>query len=479
MTPRTLIFIPTYNESRNVERMCAELRALDVAADVLFIDDGSPDGTGEVLDRLVRGDPRFSVIHRTGKLGIGSAHRAGIMTAYDRGYDVLITMDADFSHTPADIPRFIAAHDPGVDVVVGSRYLRPGSLPGWSPYRRFLTHFGHFLTRTLLRLPHDASGAFRLYDLRRLPRGLFELVTANSYAFFFESLLVLHRHGCRIGEVPIVLPARVYGSSKLTWREALRSGRFMLRLALAELTHPERFRLGRAIDHVRDVGPAGGWDEYWSDKSHRLGRVYDVIAALYRRLMIRGRLHRALGGQFRDGAQLLHAGCGSGQVDGDLHRRWRITAVDISRKALERYARNNPAAQRIEQADIVALPFEARAFDGVFNLGVLEHFSGQQIDAVLREFHRILKPSGKIVLFWPHRRGSSVTVLNTVHLLFSMLGRSDVRLHPPEVSLIRSRGWVAAMLNRAGFDLVGYDFGVRDLYVQCVVVGMKVGGRPA
>jgi dolichol-phosphate mannosyltransferase len=476
--PRILIFIPTYNESRNVERLCAELRAIDVPADVLFLDDGSPDGTGVTLDRLARDDPRMAVVHRGQKLGIGSAHRAGILYAYDHGYDLLVTLDADFSHTPADIPRLLAAHGPGVDLVVGSRYLQPGSLPGWSPHRRFLTQLGHVMTRTLLGLPYDASGAFRLYDLRRIPPALFDLVRADAYSFFFESLFVLQRNGCRVSEVPIVLPARVYGSSKLTWREALRSGRFMLALYAADLTHPERFRLGRPIDRLRDdLKPAGGWDDYWSDKTHAVGHLYDIVAALYRRLMIQSRLRRRLARHFSAGAHLLHAGCGSGQMDRDLHRCWRVTAVDISREALERYARNNREAHHIEQADIMTLPFDAGIFDGVFNLGVLEHFSGAEIEAVLGEFHRTLKPGGKIVLFWPHRRGSSVLVLNAAHRLLRLFGRPDVRLHPPEVSLIRSRRTVEAVLERAGFRIVDYEFGMRDLFVQCVIVASRSDDR--
>src|SRR3989442_419644 len=168
MTPsRLLIFVPTYNENRNVERLCADLRALPLDADILFIDDGSPDGTGATLDRLARQYPRISVVHREGKLGIGSAHRAGIAYAYDKGYDLLITLDADFSHSPADLPRLLAAHASDVDVVVASRYLGPDSLPGWSPHRLFLTRLGHFLTPVLLRMPYDASGVLRLYA----PRG--------------------------------------------------------------------------------------------------------------------------------------------------------------------------------------------------------------------------------------------------------------------------------------------------------------------
>src|SRR5207249_1771257 len=303
---RLLIFVPTYNENRNVERLCAELRALPLDADILFIDDGSPDGTGATLDRLARQHPRISVVHREGKLGIGSAHRAGIAYAYDKGYDLLITLDADFSHSPADLPRLLAAHASDVDVVVASRYLGPDSLPGWSPHRLFLTRLGHFLTRVLLRMPYDASGA-----LRR----------------------------------------------------------------------------SRPIDRLRpELVESQGWDEYWSEKRTALGTLYDLVAAVYRRV-IRRNLRRYAERSFATGARVLHAGCGSGQVDAGLHERFRVTAVDISERALRLYARNNPHASRIEQASIFDLPFEAGAFDGVYNLGVLEHFHPHEIREILDELH--------------------------------------------------------------------------------------------
>ncbi|MGZ4966497.1 MAG: glycosyltransferase, partial [Chthoniobacterales bacterium] len=128
---RILIFIPTYNESENVERMHAEIRRLEIDADLLFMDDNSEDGTGAKLDRIAAADPRTSVIHRAGKLGIGSAHVDGITHAYQTGYDRLVTMDCDFTHSPADIPRMLAASREA-DIAIGSRYMQANSLPGWS-----------------------------------------------------------------------------------------------------------------------------------------------------------------------------------------------------------------------------------------------------------------------------------------------------------------------------------------------------------
>ena len=127
---RTLIAVPTYNELLNVEKMVGQLVSLGLDADLLFIDDDSPDGTGEMLDRLAASTPRLTVLHRQGKLGIGSAHLDGIEFAYDRDYDRLITLDCDFTHDPRDILRLVA-NSPGYYLVTGSRYLESDSLPGW------------------------------------------------------------------------------------------------------------------------------------------------------------------------------------------------------------------------------------------------------------------------------------------------------------------------------------------------------------
>ena len=475
---RLLIFVPTYNENHNVERLCAELRALSLDADILFIDDGSPDGTGATLDRLAREHSRIAVIHREGKLGIGSAHRAGITYAYAKRYDLLITLDADFSHSPADIPRLLAAHAADVDLVVASRYLARNSLPGWSRHRLFLTRLGHFLTRALLGMPYDASGALRLYDLRRIPRELFELVNARAYAFFFESLFILHRNACRIQEIPIVLQARVYGSSKLTAREGLRSGWFLLELFVARLANPGYFLRSRLIDKLRpELRESQGWDEYWSGKRTALGTLYDLVATVYRQV-IRRNLRRYAKRSFAEGARVLHAGCGSGQVDRDLHERVHVTAVDISERALRLYARNNPRASRIEQASIFDLPFEEGAFDGVYNLGVLEHFHRQEIREILGEFHRVLKPCGKLLVFWPHRRGSSVLFLRALRHLIRVVSRREPKFHPDEISLLGARDEAEALLLDAGFALREYYFGVRDLFVQVVIVAEKLEKDP-
>lgn len=245
MPQRTLIFIPTYNERENVVPMCEQLIGLGLDADILFLDDNSPDGTGAILEELTRKHARVSVIHRSGKLGIGGAHLDGIAYAYDHGYDLLVTMDCDFTHSPSDIP-LLAAQAQFHDVVVGSRYLQPGSLSEWSLYRKSLTHLGHFLTVNMLGIGGDATGAFRIYRLSTIPSQLFSLIRSRGYAFFFESLFVAHHNGLAIKDVPISLPARTYGHSKMSLREIQRSVTQLVSLYVAEKMNPAQFRLSDA-----------------------------------------------------------------------------------------------------------------------------------------------------------------------------------------------------------------------------------------
>jgi dolichol-phosphate mannosyltransferase len=473
MALKTLIFVPTYNEGGNVERMASALISLPLDSDVLFIDDASPDGTGTILDDLAASNPRLFALHRSGKLGVGSAHADGIAWAYDRGYERLITLDCDFTHSPTDVLRLIETAT-GFDVATGSRYLQQDSLPGWNPVRKTLTAFGHLLTRDLLKIDVDATGALRVYDLTRIPRQLFEMVKAKGYGFFFESMFLLVRNGFSVVEMPIVLPARTYGTSKMSFRETLRSGSQLLSLWKNQVFRPSQFRLTAPEPELDDslVDPQG-WDSYWDAKAEPSSRAYEIIAAVYRKSIIRRQLERSILSTFPNDAHLLHAGCGSGQVDERLHGRVRITAVDISSSAVRLYRANNPTAFAVRHANILALPFADNSFDGVYNLGVLEHFTREEIGDILRELNRVLKPDGRVVVFWPHARATSVAVLKTAHWLLNDVAGRNTQLHPPELSLLPSRRWVEALLNDSGFALASYSFGPRDLFVQAVVVAQK------
>jgi len=241
--PNTLIFVPTYNERENVERLCLELLELKLQADILFLDDNSPDGTGDIIDRLATEHENVSAIHRRGKLGIGSAHQDGINWAYDQGYRTLITMDCDFTHRPQDVPEFLRRSE-DADVVIGSRYMQDESLSDWTLFRKAMTSLGHFLTTTLLRMKYDATGAFRAYRLDNVPRETFTRVRSKSYSFFFESLYALHVNRHSITEVPIALPARTYGNSKMRASDAVGSLIRLIILASTQLM-TSRYKVSR------------------------------------------------------------------------------------------------------------------------------------------------------------------------------------------------------------------------------------------
>jgi dolichol-phosphate mannosyltransferase len=473
MSERTLIFIPTYQEVDNAPEMCRQLFALGLDADVLFVDDASPDGTGAALEALKAEYPRLIVRHRSGKLGIGTAHREGIEYAYDQGYDVLVTMDCDFTHKPADVPRLLEASQTA-DIVVGSRFLEANSLPGWNLLRRTLTKLGHFLTHNTLGLPHDASGAFRVYRLRQVPRGLFHLVQSRSYAFFYESLFILSKNSLRIRDVAIELPARTYGHSKLSFREAVRSGFGIFKLALAHYAHPERFRLSTA---ELKLDPAltdpQNWNAYWSPDKKPGALAYEVIASFYRRNVIRPNLEAAIRRHFTQGARLLHCGCGSGQVDMRLQDEYRLNALDICDGALRLYSANNPRAEAYHHGSIYAIPAADGAYDGVYSLGVMEHFTREEIERILREMARVVRPGGEIIAFWPHARASSVFVLRLIHALGKKVSKDAVPLHPPEITHMPSRQWAEQLVTSIGLELADYRFGPADAFVQAVVVARK------
>ncbi len=237
-----LVFIPTYNERENVEILCQGLLDLGRGLDILFIDDHSPDGTGNILDGLAQKHPNLTVIHRSGKLGIGSAHREGIRWAYAQGYQVLITMDSDFTHPPVYVVALLD-HAGDHDVVVGSRYVLPGSLEGWKLYRKFLSYLGHFLTVIFLRLKYDATGALRLYRLDRIPQQAFDLTHSMGYSFFYESLFILNFNKFTIKEIPIKLPARIQGHSKMRVQDVWQSFQLLVVIFWHTIVDRKRFKV--------------------------------------------------------------------------------------------------------------------------------------------------------------------------------------------------------------------------------------------
>jgi len=485
----TLIFIPTYNEVDNVQILYKQIRDLRLDVDLLFVDDHSPDGTGEVIDDLVRQDNHTFAIHRHGKLGIGSAHQDGIRWAYERGYKRLITMDCDFSHSPEYLKDFISISE-AADVVVGSRYLKEGSLREWNWFRKILTRLGHFLTLRVLGMPYDATGAYRLYRLDKIPQKFFLLVQSKGYSFFFESLYALHLNQFTIKELSIHLPGRTYGHSKMTFKDALQSLLQLWRTYLKPYINKNSYIYFQPLTgadsafmatldpyvqrgHLSPQQVQGEWDVYWTSKKRATGFIYDAIAAFYRVCIIRPILNHFIRKHFPQRAQVLHAGCGSGQVDRDVVRWVNITAMDISLVALNNYRRTNGQRCRLLHGDIFQIPVPDASFDGVYNLGVMEHFTREEIQQILKEFKRVLKSHGRMVLLVPPEFGLSVIFLKGVHFILNRILKKNIHLHPVEISRIQSRDYVYQVYEQNGLRLVDQYFGIRDMFTYYVVVLQK------
>ncbi len=213
---RVAVIIPTYNERENLEPIVARLRSAVPAADVLVVDDNSPDGTGKIAEKLALDDDQIYVLHRPGKQGLGAAYLAGFGWALDRGYDAIVEMDADGSHDPAALPSVLAALEEA-DLVVGSRWARGGLVRNWPKSREFLSRGGNAYARIMLGLSvHDATGGFRAYRAATLHDIELHSVTSQGYCFQIDLTLRAVRAGKRVVEVPIVFTERSRGSSKMS-----------------------------------------------------------------------------------------------------------------------------------------------------------------------------------------------------------------------------------------------------------------------
>lgn len=214
----TLIVIPTYNERENLPTLVEQLRASTPEAHLLVVDDGSPDGTGQLADSFADADPRVHVLHRTTKDGLGRAYIAGLTWGLEHGYDRLVQMDADLSHNPCDVPRLIAATE-GADIAIGSRYVKGGGTVNWGLFRRILSRGGGLYARTILGLPiQDLTGGFKCWRRPVLEAIDLPSVRSNGYSFQIEMTWRALRKGFKATEVPIVFTDRVDGVSKMSKR---------------------------------------------------------------------------------------------------------------------------------------------------------------------------------------------------------------------------------------------------------------------
>ncbi len=217
--PPTLVCIPTYNEAENIDAILRAARAALPSADLLVLDDNSPDGTADLAEKTAAEIGQIAVLRRPAKAGLGAAYRAGFGVAITRGYQVVVEMDADFSHDPAELPELVGAVAAGADLAIGSRYVPGGAVPNWPARRLALSRGGNRYTNVVLGLPvHDATAGFRAYRTAVLERIDVTNSRANGYGFQVENAYKVWRAGGAIVELPITFHDRVRGESKMSMR---------------------------------------------------------------------------------------------------------------------------------------------------------------------------------------------------------------------------------------------------------------------
>jgi dolichol-phosphate mannosyltransferase len=216
---RVLVVVPTYNERDNVRLLLPAVRDSVPSADVLVVDDSSPDGTGDVVAQLAEDFGQITVLRRPGKQGLGSAYRAGFEYGLDHGYDVVVSMDVDLSHDPEVLPELLRLIEAGADAVIGSRYVPGGVTVDWPWHRRVLSRWGNRYTSFVLGLQvRDCTSGYRAYRAEALKEIDPGTTSAEGYAFLTELVRRLVRAGLRVMETPIVFRDRRYGTSKMSGR---------------------------------------------------------------------------------------------------------------------------------------------------------------------------------------------------------------------------------------------------------------------
>ena len=238
---RSILVLPTFNERENIEKFLTRVRETNPGLSIVVVDDLSPDGTGAIVEQLSNSDSLLSVIHRSGKKGLGAAYLAGFARALERGFDNIVTMDADFSHDPAVIPSLLGALENDSAVAIGSRYIPGGSIVGWPLHRHVLSKYGNFYTRFVLGLtPRDCTSGFRAYRSTTLAAIDLDSIKGDGYVFLTSILRRIQQQRMKVTEVPITFTDRVEGQSKMSPRIVAESMLLVTLFGLKDLLRRKR-----------------------------------------------------------------------------------------------------------------------------------------------------------------------------------------------------------------------------------------------
>jgi ubiquinone/menaquinone biosynthesis C-methylase UbiE len=208
------------------------------------------------------------------------------------------------------------------------------------------------------------------------------------------------------------------------------------------------------------------WDKYWSKKKNLLNIIYDTVALFYRKYIIIRALNFFLYRNYSSDSVLLHAGCANGDLDVRVSRKFKLLSLDKSMAGLRI---NNTSGMRI-QGDVFQMPVKNASLDGIYNLGLMEHFPEGRIIAMLKEFDRVLKERGRLIIFWPPEFGLSVNFLKVANVIINKIFKKNIKFHPDEITKIKSYRWVKSICERGNFKIMNYYFGPRDLFTYVVMV---------
>ena len=236
-----IIVIPTLNEKENIKILFNKLTATNIVFDLLFIDDNSSDGSQEIIKELKKKNQNINYIFRPKKMGIGSAHKEALVWCYKKNYKTIITMDADGTHDPKYL-KFLIKELKNFNIVVTSRFLGKNLLEGWPLFRVFLTRLRYLTISLLLSIPYDSSGAFRCINCQKVALSDLILAKDDGYAYFWESIFILHKKKYRITQIPVQLPYRTIGYSKMTIKDIFFSIYYLMVVFLKKIFGKYNFK---------------------------------------------------------------------------------------------------------------------------------------------------------------------------------------------------------------------------------------------
>ena len=235
MNKKSLIIIPTYNEKRNISILVNKIfHVMKKDFDILFIDDNSPDGTSFEIKKIQKVKKNIKLIIRSKKMGIGSAHKFGILYGYKKKYKIIITMDCDGTHDPKFLKKMLPKLKHS-DLVTTNRFIKKNSLSSWPFYRKALTYFRHFIIKIFLNISYDSSGAFRCYNTKTINYNDIILARDNGYSFFWESIFIFTKKNYKIAEIPITLPNRIAGGTKMRLRDIFFAFYYLIKIFIKNL----------------------------------------------------------------------------------------------------------------------------------------------------------------------------------------------------------------------------------------------------